>query len=101
MDIYRWWLSTDRMQVYAYYFRTDDSSCQFLQSIHVLLQSHTSLSLCTGIHIIMNIRMNIHSLMHERFEAPGAIETWANDHHHPITYTRFYQHDILPETVDG
>ncbi len=45
--------------------------------------------------------MNIHFLIHESFESPGAIETWANARHHSVTYTRFYQNDTLPETVDG
>lgn len=45
--------------------------------------------------------MRIHFLTHESFEAPGAIETWAKDRGHEVSYTRFYQNDILPENVDG
>lgn len=44
--------------------------------------------------------MKIHILMHENFESPGAIETWAKEHGHPVSYTRFYQNDSLPEAVD-
>lgn len=45
--------------------------------------------------------MRIHILMHESFEVPGAIELWANKHGHILSYTRFYQNDRIPETVDG
>jgi GMP synthase (glutamine-hydrolysing) len=45
--------------------------------------------------------MNIHFLIHESFEAPGAIETWAKDRGHNITYTRFYQNDSLPQNIDN
>lgn len=44
--------------------------------------------------------MNIHFLIHESFEAPGAIETWALEHGHTVTYTRFYQNDTLPQNTD-
>lgn len=45
--------------------------------------------------------MRIHFLIHESFEAPGAIETWAQDHGHATTYTRFYENDTLPQNVDN
>jgi GMP synthase (glutamine-hydrolysing) len=45
--------------------------------------------------------MRLHILMHESFEAPAAIETWARVRGHSIAYTRFYQGDVLPETVDN
>lgn len=45
--------------------------------------------------------MRIHFLMHESFEAPGAIEDWAKQHNVETTYTRFYQNDKLPKTLDG
>lgn len=48
-----------------------------------------------------NLTMKIHILMHESFEAPGAIETWAKTHAHIVNYTRFYQNDTLPENVDN
>lgn len=45
--------------------------------------------------------MNIHILIHESFESPGAIELWAKSRGHSLSYTRFYQGDKLPDTVDG
>jgi GMP synthase (glutamine-hydrolysing) len=41
--------------------------------------------------------MRIHIIMHESFEAPAAIETWALRKNHEITYTRLYEGDSLPE----
>ena len=38
--------------------------------------------------------------MHESFEAPGAIETWAKRRKHEITYTRLYDKNTLPQNVD-
>lgn len=48
-----------------------------------------------------NLIMNIHIIMHESFEAPGAIETWAQKNNHPISYTRLYQGDTFPETTSS
>lgn len=45
--------------------------------------------------------MKVCILMHESFESPAAIETWAKNRGHEATYIRFYQDDKLPETVDG
>ncbi len=45
--------------------------------------------------------MKIHILMHESFEAPGAIENWAKINNHLVTYTRFYKGDSLPSLVDS
>ena len=45
--------------------------------------------------------MNIHIVLHEAFEAPGAIEKWAHNKGFPITYTRLYEDDDLPIEVDG
>lgn len=45
--------------------------------------------------------MKIHFLIHESFEAPGAIEIWAKQHNFETSYTRFYQNEELPESVDG
>jgi GMP synthase (glutamine-hydrolysing) len=39
--------------------------------------------------------------MHESFEAPGAIEIWANRNNFPVSYTRLFNGDKLPETSDG
>ncbi len=44
--------------------------------------------------------MRMHILMHKSFEAPGAIEIWAKNHNHALSYTRFYQNDQLPGNVD-
>jgi len=44
--------------------------------------------------------MKIHIVMHESFEAPGAIETWATSKKHTITYTRLYDRDRLPSNAD-
>ena len=40
--------------------------------------------------------MNIHIIMHESFEAPGAIRTWGENKKHKITYTHLYQKEVLP-----
>ena len=39
----------------------------------------------------------IHVLQHVPFETPGCIVHWAEDMGYPVTYTHFYQGDILPE----
>ena len=41
--------------------------------------------------------MKLHIIMHESFEAPGAIETWAKHKNHEITYTRLYDGSTLPQ----
>jgi GMP synthase (glutamine-hydrolysing) len=38
--------------------------------------------------------------MHESFEAPAAIEIWAREKGHDITYTRVYDGDDFPEEID-
>ncbi|WP_406235039.1 type 1 glutamine amidotransferase [Isoptericola jiangsuensis] len=45
--------------------------------------------------------MNVHFVVHEAFEAPGAYETWAKDRGYGITYSRVYEGDALPQSVDG
>ena len=45
--------------------------------------------------------MNIHIILHESFEAPGAIIDWATDHGHTLSYTRLYDGDSLPKTTDN
>ena len=45
--------------------------------------------------------MRIHLIIHESFEAPGAIEIWAQKHGHKITYSRVYLGDTLPQTTEG
>ncbi len=44
--------------------------------------------------------MQLHIVMHEHFEAPAAIETWAQQRGHALTYTRLYQGDQLPQRAD-
>lgn len=38
--------------------------------------------------------------MHESFEAPAAIETWANLRSHSVSYTRLYNNETFPENID-
>ena len=45
--------------------------------------------------------MNIHFILHETFEVPGAYLKWAQDRGHNITSTKVYKEEILPETVEG
>jgi GMP synthase (glutamine-hydrolysing) len=44
--------------------------------------------------------MKIHIIMHESFEAPAAIEKWAQDRGYEITYTRLHDGDAFPEEID-
>lgn len=39
--------------------------------------------------------------MHESFEAPGAIATWANKSNHSVTYTRLYQGELFPSGTEN
>lgn len=45
--------------------------------------------------------MKLHIVIHESFEAPGAIEAWAQKKGHDISYTRLYEGDGFPHDVDG
>ncbi|MCE5293938.1 MAG: gamma-glutamyl-gamma-aminobutyrate hydrolase family protein [Chlamydiales bacterium] len=45
--------------------------------------------------------MKVHIVVHESFEAPAAIATWANSKNHKIEYTKFYNNESLPEEVDA
>jgi GMP synthase (glutamine-hydrolysing) len=45
--------------------------------------------------------MKIHIIMHESFESPGAIVTWAQTNNHTITYTHLYKNEILPKNTDN
>ncbi|MBT6143416.1 GMP synthase [bacterium] len=45
--------------------------------------------------------MNLHVIMHESFEVPGAIETWAQKNNHQISYTRLYNGDQLPDQTNN
>ena len=45
--------------------------------------------------------MNIHFILHETFEVPGAYLKWAQDRGHNITSTKVYEEEVLPETAGG
>ena len=45
--------------------------------------------------------MNIHFIIHETFEVPGAYLKWAQERGHNVTSTKVYEEEKLPETVDG
>ena len=45
--------------------------------------------------------MNLHFVIHEDFEAPGAYEIWAKQRSYTLTYTRSYEYDALPQSADG
>ncbi len=44
--------------------------------------------------------MKLHIVMHESFEAPAAIETWAQRKGHAISYTKPYESDEFPAECD-
>ena len=44
--------------------------------------------------------MNIHFILHETFEVPGAYLKWAQKRGHHISSTKVYEKEKLPETVD-
>jgi GMP synthase (glutamine-hydrolysing) len=39
--------------------------------------------------------MNVHFIVHEVFEAPAALETWARDRGHTVSFSRVYQYEPL------
>ena len=45
--------------------------------------------------------MNIHFILHETFEVPGAYLKWAQERGHNVTSTKVYEEEKLPETVGG
>ncbi len=45
--------------------------------------------------------MRIHIVMHESFEAPGAIAKWISKNNLMVSYTRLYQGDLFPNTADA
>lgn len=45
--------------------------------------------------------MNIHFLIHERFEAPGAAKDWAIHAGHNVTHTHLSSGDKLPNSIDN
>ena len=44
--------------------------------------------------------MNVHFVVHEAFESPGAYETWVESRGHQASYSRVYLYDELPQTLD-
>ncbi|MFT3813780.1 MAG: type 1 glutamine amidotransferase [Acidovorax sp.] len=45
--------------------------------------------------------MQVHFVVHEAFEAPGAYEHWAKARGYQTRYSRVYDHEPLPQSVDG
>ncbi len=45
--------------------------------------------------------MKLHIIMHESFESPGAIELWANNRQHDVSYTRLYFGEQFPDNVNS
>ncbi len=45
--------------------------------------------------------MHVHFVIHEAFEAPGAIEAWAQARRHTVTRSRVDLGEALPTSVDG
>ncbi len=45
--------------------------------------------------------MRIHVVMHESFEAPGAIVEWAENNNCQVDYTKLYLGEKYPENTDG
>ena len=41
--------------------------------------------------------MKVHIIMHESFESPASIETWAQKKGCEITYTKLYKGDVFPQ----
>ena len=44
--------------------------------------------------------MNIHFIIHEDFEAPGAYMEWAKEAKHQVSATRLYLGEQLPSSSD-
>lgn len=45
--------------------------------------------------------MNIHFVVHEAFEAPGAYESWVRDCGYKATYSRIYANEPLPQSTEN
>lgn len=45
--------------------------------------------------------MNVHFIVHESFEAPGAYETWVQTHGYQASYSRVYAQEALPVNAEG
>ena len=44
--------------------------------------------------------MRLHFILHESFEAPGAIEDWAKRKKYVMSYTKLYEGDVFPAACD-
>ncbi|MBZ4036807.1 type 1 glutamine amidotransferase [Flavobacterium sp. 17A] len=44
--------------------------------------------------------MKIHFIQHETYEAPGAYLIWAENRNHKISFSKVYENDSLPDSVD-
>lgn len=44
--------------------------------------------------------MNVHFIIHERFEAPGAAKDWALENNHTVTHTHLSSGEKLPTSID-
>ena len=44
--------------------------------------------------------INVHFIIHEAFEAPGAYEQWAKCQGYGISFSRVYKGDSLPQNID-
>jgi len=45
--------------------------------------------------------MNVHFVVHESFEAPGAYETWVRERHYKPSFSRVYAHEPLPLSAEN
>ncbi len=45
-------------------------------------------------------KLNIHFILHEAFEVPGAYLKWAQWRGHNISATKVYEREALPDNVD-
>jgi GMP synthase (glutamine-hydrolysing) len=45
--------------------------------------------------------MQIHFIIHETYEGPGAFLSWANEHGYAVTYTRVYLQESLPKDIQA
>ncbi|HEU0124760.1 type 1 glutamine amidotransferase [Flavobacterium sp.] len=44
--------------------------------------------------------MNIHFIQHETYEAPGAYLNWAENRNYKISFSKVYENNPLPDSVD-
>lgn len=44
--------------------------------------------------------MKVHIIQHEAFEAPGAYLSWAQERNYTISFSKVFEYEPLPETVD-